>query len=76
MRKQKDIEKADVKTLADKIRYSKQMMRKWTEAAETGMPSALLAFPLPTEDWEQPEWHVVIERAERERLRMQKRLKK
>lgn len=68
-----DIKLEDVVTHEDKMKYSRMMMRKREEAAETGKPSAFLAFPLPTEPWEQPEWHVMVANAERAKLRLARR---
>ena len=70
-----DIKLEDVKTHEDKMKYSRMMMRKWEEAGERGLPSAFLDFPLedPAKPWMQPEWHIMIERAERERQRLLRR---
>lgn len=78
MRKRKrdqDIKLSDVVTHEDKLRYSKMMMQRWEETAERGLPSAFLdteRFPLedPLRPWMGPEWHIMVERAEREKRRL------
>jgi hypothetical protein len=77
-KRDEDIELKDVVTHEDKIRYSKMMWRRWNEAAETGRPSAFLdrdRFPLedPTKPWMSPEWHIMIEQAERAKARLQRK---
>jgi hypothetical protein len=51
-----DIKLEDVHTLADQIRYSQQLARKWEALSE--LPSAILDFPLPIpgKPWTHPEF--------------------
>jgi hypothetical protein len=77
-KRDEDIKLEDVVTMEDKIRYSRMMHRRWTEASERGLPSAFLdrdRFPLedPTKPWMGPEWFLMVEEAERARLRLQKK---
>ena len=74
-----DIKLSDVKTHEDKLRYSRMMYRRWEEIGENESPGALLdfeRFPEQTAEWQHPEWHIMIGRAERERLRLQGRAKR
>jgi hypothetical protein len=79
-RRKRDIKFEDVVTEEDKLQYSRMMMRRWEEAAESGKPSAILdaeRFPLedPTKPWMSPEYHVMVARRERERQRLLRRVK-
>jgi hypothetical protein len=78
MKNDDDIKLEDVVTHEDKLRYSKMMYRRWNEAAETGRPSAFLdavRFPLedPMRPWMGPEWHIMIEQAERAKARLERK---
>jgi hypothetical protein len=77
-KKQKELKRSDVKTLADKIAYSRMMYERHLAAAEEGNPLSMMdleRFPIEVYEWEHPEWWIGIARTEQEKRKWLKVLK-
>jgi hypothetical protein len=74
-----DIRREDCHTEQQRLEYSEMMYRRWQSIPHDAPPSVLLdfeRFPTPTEDWHHPEYHIMVAKAERERMRLLGRAKR
>jgi hypothetical protein len=81
MRKRKpDIRREDVKTEADKIAYSRMMYDRWESIPYDAPPSYIIdnahLFPLETEPWHSGEYWIAAARAEEQKQRALRALKR
>jgi hypothetical protein len=68
-----DLKPEDCVTPELKLEYSRQMQRRW-DKLEINKPSDLMKIPVETQPWHSPEFSWAHDRAQRERLRQQRRL--
>jgi hypothetical protein len=73
MRKKKIIRREDCVTDEQKLAYSKQQYERH-EAAGRGKPSDIFSVgPPETEDWHQPEYHIMVAARQRAQPRLLRR---
>jgi hypothetical protein len=76
----RDIKREDVVTEADKIAYSRMMYDRWESIPDDALPSYIIdnahLFPLESEPWHSPEYWIAAARAQEQKERALRALKR